>query len=280
MNNNNPIGLVDSGVGGLTVVKQAINRIPNEQFIFIGDTQRMPYGPKSVEEVISYTFQMANFLIEQKKIKLLVIACNTATARALDKLQQQLPIPVIGVIQAGAVAAQHATKNHLIGIIATEGTVQSNAYPNALKQIDINVETFQQAEPEFVQIVESNQYHSLTAKQIVAAHLANFKVQEIDTLVLGCTHFPLLSSFIKDAVGNHVKLVDSGFETVQIIEQTLIDQNLSSFVKHDRSEDIFYTTADPDRFDVIATDWLAPEMPLDVRHLKIIGSGSMQYLQE
>lgn len=280
MSKNNPIGFVDSGVGGLTVVKAAQDQLPHEQFIFIGDTARMPYGPRPVQEVIDYTFQMAQFLLTAKHIKLLVIACNTATARALPQLQAQLPIPVIGVIVPGATAAAATTGNQKIGVIATQGTVTSGAYQDEIQAVNADATIFQQAEPDFVQLVEANLAQAATTKDIVAQHLAPLTAQGIDTLVLGCTHFPLLTEAITEAVGPNVKLVDPGRETVRVIIDTLDQQALHTAVPHQHADDIFYTTKEPATFKTIATDWLARDTALDVRHLAIVGEGTTQHLEE
>ncbi|WP_195330334.1 glutamate racemase [Leuconostoc lactis] len=280
MSKNNPIGFVDSGVGGLTVVKAAQDQLPHEQFIFIGDTARMPYGPRPVQEVIDYTFQMARFLLTEKHIKLLVIACNTATARALPQLQAQLPIPVIGVIVPGATAAATTTANQKIGVIATQGTVTSGAYQDEIQAVNADVTIFQQAEPDFVQLAEANLAQAATTKDIVAQHLAPLTAQGIDTLVLGCTHFPLLTDAITEAVGPNVTLVDPGRETVRVIMDTLDQQALHTAVPHRHADDIFYTTKDPATFKTIATDWLARDTALDVRHLAIVGEGATQHLEE
>lgn len=280
MSKNNPIGFVDSGVGGLTVVKAAQDQLPHEQFIFIGDTARMPYGPRPVQEVIDYTFQMAQFLLTAKHIKLLVIACNTATARALPQLQAQLPIPVIGVIVPGATAAAATTGNQKIGVIATQGTVTSGAYQDEIQAVNADVTIFQQAEPDFVQLAEANLAQAATTKDIVAQHLAPLNAQGIDTLVLGCTHFPLLAEAITEAVGPNVKLVDPGRETVRVIIDTLDQQALHTAVPHQHADDIFYTTKEPATFKSIATDWLARDTALDVRHLAIVGEGATQHLEE
>lgn len=272
--------MVDSGVGGLTVIKEAQKQLPNEQFIFIGDTARMPYGPRTTDEVITYTLQMARFLVTEKHIKLLVIACNTATARALSILRNQLSIPVIGVIQPGAKAAQLATQNQKIGVIATQGTVTSEAYDKQLHQYDPELVIVSQAEPEFVQLVECNQYHSEAARALVSQHLKSLKSAHIDTLILGCTHFPLLAPFIKQAIGDDVTLIDSGKETVQVIQSCLQAAQLSTAVTHDHNDDLYYTTGDPEIFKAIATDWLERAQALKVRPLTIVDTGSQQHLEE
>lgn len=268
---NNPIGLVDSGIGGLTVVKESQKQLPNEQLIYIGDTARMPYGPCSEKEVIDYTFQMAHYLVNEQNIKMLVIACNTATARALSQLREQLCIPVIGVIQPGAEAAVSISQNKKIGLIATQGTVESQVYNEKMLAIDNNVQITSQAEPEFVTLVENNLYQSDEAREVIAHHLSAFKEANIDTLILGCTHFPLLTPFIQEAVGSDVTLVDSGAKTVAVMKQYLDELDIHSEVKHNHSDDIYNTTGDKLKFKTIASSWLARNHELDVRHLNIVG---------
>lgn len=268
---NNPIGLVDSGIGGLTVVKESQKQLPNEQLIYIGDTARMPYGPRSEKEVIDYTFQMAHYLVNEQNIKMLVIACNTATARALSQLRDQLPIPVIGVIQPGAEAAVSISQNKKIGLIATQGTVESQVYNEKMLAIDNNVQITSQAEPEFVTLVENNLYQSDEARELIAHHFSAFKEANIDTLILGCTHFPLLTPFIQAAVGPDVTLVDSGAKTVAVMKQYLDELDIRSEVKHNHSDDIYNTTGDKLKFKTIASSWLARNHELDVRHLNIVG---------
>lgn len=267
---NNPIGLVDSGIGGLTVVKESQKQLPNEQLIYIGDTARMPYGPRSEKEVIDYTFQMAHYLVNEQNIKMLVIACNTATARALSQLRDQLPIPVIGVIQPGAEAAVSISQNKKIGLIATQGTVESQVYNEKMLAIDNNVQITSQAEPEFVTLVENNLYQSDAARELIAHHLSAFKEANIDTLILGCTHFPLLTPFIQAAVGPDVTLVDSGAKTVAVMKQYLDELDIRSEVKHNHNDDIYNTTGDKLKFNTIASSWLARNHELDVRHLNIV----------
>ncbi|MGO0154656.1 glutamate racemase [Leuconostoc mesenteroides] len=267
---NNPIGLVDSGIGGLTVVKETQKQLPNEQLIYIGDTARMPYGPRSEKEVIDYTFQMAHYLVNDQHIKMLVIACNTATARALEQLRDQLSIPVIGVIQPGAEAAVSVSQNKRIGLIATQGTVESQVYNKKILAIDNNVQITAQAEPEFVTLVENNLYQSDEAREIIHRHLSTFKDANVDTLILGCTHFPLLTSFIQEAVGTDVTLVDSGAKTVAVMKQYLDELDIHSAVKHNHNNDIYNTTGETLKFKTIASSWLARDHELDVRRLNVV----------
>ncbi|APS42083.1 Glutamate racemase [Weissella jogaejeotgali] len=267
---NRAIGYLDSGIGGLSVVKQALKQLPNEQVYYIGDTARMPYGPRTPEEVKKFTWQLVDFLMEQD-IKLLVIACNTATAAALDDLTKQLPIPVVGVIQPGIDAASKATSINNIGIAATQGTVNSLAYYNGLKKINRNFHILQLAAPTLVKIAEQPPKDDATVQRLVTNILSPIKNSDVDTLVLGCTHFPLLAKFIQEAVGEQVKLVDAGASAVNVVEQTL--DNFA--IKHEndnrqiRNTDKYFTTGDPETFDQLAKNWLQISS-LSVQHVDIL----------
>lgn len=256
MSNEHAIGFMDSGVGGLTVVKQALKQLPRETVYFIGDQARLPYGPRPSEQVREFSFQMANFLM-RKQIKMLVIACNTATAAALPALKKQLPIPVIGVIAPGSRAAIKASKTHRIGVIATEGTIKSNAYRDAILAKDPTVQVVSQACPKFVPLVESNEYHSTVAKRVVAESLQNFKKHNVDTMVMGCTHYPLLRPLIQNVMGPQVTLIDSGAETVNDVSSVLDYLGLANTSLHKQYPDQYFTTGNAAQFEAIAQDWLA-----------------------
>jgi len=209
------IGVIDSGVGGLTVANELIRQLPNEQLIYVGDTARCPYGPRSKEEVLQFTKEIVKFLLE-KHIKMLVIACNTATAFTLDYLQRNLPIPVIGVIQPGARAAIKYTKNNQISVIATEGTVKSKAYVKAIKNINSDIRVNTLACPLFVEMIEQGILSGDKAKKIVKNSLYPINNgTQMDTLILGCTHYPLIKDVIQMAIGEHVKVISSSEETAR-----------------------------------------------------------------
>lgn len=264
---NRPIGFLDSGVGGLTVVKEAMRQLPNESIIYIGDNARCPYGPRSVEEIATFTNQMVDFLLT-KDIKLLVIACNTATAVALEEIKQRVSIPVIGVIQPGARAGNKYTKNGKIGILGTEGTIKSGVYLDNLLQKNKDLETISLACPAFVPLVESQQYDTPLAKKIVAETLAPIKNKGLDTVILGCTHYPLLRETIQKNLGHSVKLIDSGQETISDVS-ILLDYNDIAKMSDDPSPKVrqFYTTGSPELFKKIADDWLAE--PIEVNRVTI-----------
>lgn len=252
---NQPIGFMDSGVGGLTVVKEVMKQLPNEQIYYIGDSARNPYGPRPMEEVHKFAHQLAQFLLK-KNIKMLVIACNTATVAALKTLQQVLPIPVIGVIESGTMAATQWTKNKNIGVIGTVGTIQSNEYEKQITtQLD-EVIVHSVACPRFVAIAEKNDFESSYAKEVVREELSLFKDTDIDTLVLGCTHYPLLQPIIQDYFGHQVNLVDPGVETAKKIKKYLTNNDLLNDSISKDQEHVFFTTGPVEQFQEIGSKWL------------------------
>jgi glutamate racemase len=266
-NPNAPIGFIDSGVGGLSVVKAAREKLPTEQFIYVGDEARMPYGPRPAEEVVTYTMQMARFLVANEGIKLLVVACNTATARALPLLQAELPIPVVGVIAPGVKGALAATKNQHVGVIATQGTVDAQSYQTLLQAGQAKIDIDALPTPAFVTLAETGDLTSPTAQALVDEQLQYLRHSGVDTLILGCTHFPLLAPLIQHTMGQHVTLVDSGREAVKEVIQVLTESDLLA-TQSVTKPDIYYTTAALNRFKTIAEKWLN-QTDLDVRLLTI-----------
>lgn len=209
------IGVIDSGVGGLTVAKELMRQLPKEKLIYLGDTKRCPYGPRTKEEVQKFTWEMVDFLLK-KEIKTLVVACNTATAFTLPSLREKLDIPVIGVIQPGARAAIKSTRNHHVGVIGTEGTIRSNAYSHALKRLHADIHVNSLACPLFVPMVERGIFSGEHAEDVVEKSLQSMKENNhIDTLILGCTHYPLIKNTIQKVIGNHVTIVSSSEETAR-----------------------------------------------------------------
>lgn len=249
-----PIGVIDSGVGGLTVAKEIMRQLPHENIIYLGDTARCPYGPRPSEEVRRFTWQLTKFLLE-KNIKMLVIACNTATAVVLDEISRELSIPVIGVIYPGARTAIKMTRNNHIGIIGTEGTVRSKAYDKALKQINKKIIVKSLACPKFVPLVESGEYEGSVAKKIVAETLRPLKNKGLDTLILGCTHYPLLEPLIKNIMGKSVKVISSGEETAREVSTILYHNQLLNETGQQATYQ-FYTTGSKEIFSKIASKWL------------------------
>jgi len=220
--NTKPIGVFDSGIGGLTILKEMIELLPNENFIYFGDTARIPYGTRSKETVKRYTFECLDFLVS-KGVKALVIACNSATASALEEAKERYDVPVFGVIKPGAAAAVKSTQNKQIGIIATKRTITSGAYQKEILKSDNRIEVVGKACPLFVQIAEEGWGDSDVAYLTAKKYLIDIKDHHIDTLVLGCTHYPLLRYTIEKVVGENVRLVNPAFETAKVLKGYLKD---------------------------------------------------------
>ncbi|WP_226036496.1 glutamate racemase [Aquibacillus saliphilus] len=264
-----PIGVIDSGVGGLTVASELMRQLPKEQLIYLGDTLRCPYGPRPKEEVIKYTWEMVNFLLK-KNIKILVIACNTATAFTLEQLRTELTIPVIGVIQPGARAAIKMSQNMRIGVIGTEGTINSNAYPQALKAINSTIRVNDLACPRFVPMVEDGILFGPDAYKVVSETLKPLKEKNhIDTLILGCTHYPLIRDIIQEVIGDHVNVISSGEETAREVS-TIMGYNKKLFNGNRIPEHQFFTTGRLDVFQRIANNWL--NQPIKIVENAVISS--------
>jgi glutamate racemase len=217
-----PIGVFDSGVGGLTVLAEVHRRLPEETTVYLGDNARAPYGPRPADEVRRFTLEAIEWLTAQD-VKLLVLACNTATARALDLVRARVTVPVVGVVRPGAVAAAAATRSRRIGVIATAGTVESGVYPAAIVEADPQTRVVQQACPELVPMVEAGIVDGRRAESVLRAYLEPLLDAEpgIDTLLLGCTHYPLLREPIARIVGERVAVVDSAFTTALAVEDLL-----------------------------------------------------------
>ncbi|SDN57586.1 glutamate racemase [Alkalicoccus daliensis] len=255
-----PIGVIDSGVGGLTVASELMRQLPKEEIIYVGDTSRCPYGPRPEEEVRSYTWEMIDYL-RTKNIKLLVIACNTATAVVLEEAKRLLPFPVLGVIHPGAVAALKVTKQEHIGVIGTEGTIYSGAYHKELTSINNRVRVVSLACPTLVPLVESGDFKGEAAENIVKDALAPMLSYEIDSLILGCTHYPLLAPLVKKVVGAEVEVISSGDETAREVSSLLYFKDLQ--YNGDRvPEHQFYTTGGLRAFAQIAESWLLKKQPI------------------
>jgi glutamate racemase len=220
-----PIGVFDSGIGGLTVVREIISRLPGENIIYLGDTARVPYGTKSSRTVIAYSHHNARFLVS-KGIKMLVVACNTSSAVSLPSLSSELEIPVIGVIGPGAKKAGEVTKSRRVGVIGTPSTVKSSAYKKALEAISPDIEVFSRACPLFVPLADEGWTEGEISELIAKKYLAPFKEYDIDVLVLGCTHYPLLKPTIQKVMGGGITLVDSAEETAKEIERVLRERDL------------------------------------------------------
>ena len=239
-NSELPIGIFDSGIGGLTVLKELMNLIPDENMVYLGDTARVPYGIRSPETIIKYSTSNVNFLLKHK-VKMIVIGCNTASAVATDIIKNKFDLPIIDVVIPGAVRAVNSTNNKRIGIIGTRGTINSNAYDREIKKLVPDAETFSLACPLFVSLAEEGicGENDEIAYLIAERYLSYFMDKDIDTLVLGCTHYPLLIKVIQKAVGESIKLICSAEQTALEVQRKLIDLNLSNTSKEKANTSFF-----------------------------------------
>lgn len=247
------IGVFDSGVGGLTVFREIARALPRESLIYLGDSARVPYGTKSPQTVLRYAQEAARHLLS-RDIKMLVVACNTATAAALPALQAELSIPVIGVVEPGARAAVDKTSG-VVGVIATEGTVRSRAYTLAIKHLDPDIEVFESAAPLFVPLAEEGWANTHVAREVAEIYLEPLIDAGIDTLVLGCTHYPILRATIEQVVGDAVQIVDSAETTALTVRHALGD--LTGVAHPSRR---FLVTDAEERFRRIASEFLDHEI--------------------
>ena len=224
---NAPIGVFDSGVGGLTVVREIMRQIPNEKIVYFGDTARVPYGSKSKDTITRFSRQIVHFL-ESQNVKAIVIACNTASAYALETLEKEVNIPIIGVVKPGAKVAAETTKNGKIGVIATEGTISSGIYSSYIKEIKKDATVIGKACPLFVPLVEEGLWEDPVTDEIARRYLTEFTQQDkdIDTLILGCTHYPLIRSTLGRIAGEKVTLVNPAYETARELKELLEQKGL------------------------------------------------------
>ncbi len=240
-----PIGVFDSGIGGLTVLRALTRTLPREQFLYLGDTARVPYGSKSGEVVTRYALEIADFFLE-RGVKMLVVACNTTSALALEVLRAHSPVPVLGVVEPGARAAMRATRNRRVGVIGTEATIASGAYASALRTLDRKVEIFTRPCPLFVPLAEEGWVENEIARRTVALYLSSLRRSGIDTLVLGCTHYPLLADAIGACLGDAALVVDGGLETAREVRRALEATKLLR--RRGTGAASFFVTDVPERF--------------------------------
>jgi glutamate racemase len=254
-----PIGVFDSGIGGLTVLAAVRALLPLESTLYLGDTARVPYGTKSAETVVRYARECAAFLVE-RGVKALVVACNTASAYALPDLAARLAIPVLGVIEPGCRAALAASRRRAVGVIGTAGTIASNAYGCALKVFDPEVRVVSRACPLFVPLVEEGWIDNDVAQAAARRYLAGLAAEGIDTLILGCTHYPLLAHAIAREMGEGIALVDSAETTAHALKQLLDERGIASSA-HAAPASHIYVTDLPARFESIAHRFLKGDLP-------------------
>ena len=250
---NRPIGVFDSGLGGLTVLKEIMKLMPGESIVYFGDNGRTPYGTKSKDTVIKYTLQDIRFLLNHD-IKMIVVACNTASALSLDKVKDNINIPVIEVIEPGAITGVNSTKNKKIGVIGTTATINSGAYEKAINKLDKAIKVYTKACPLFVPLVEEGPlwWDNEVTYKIALEYLAPLKQENIDTLVLGCTHYPLLQKVIASVMGEKVKLVSSAYEAAKKVKSVIENNG----IKRDeviKSVYRYYTSDSVDKFEPLCS---------------------------
>ena len=263
-----PIGIFDSGIGGLTVAREIVRRLPHESIVYFGDTARVPYGPKSAETVRRYSREATAFLLS-RGVKAVVVACNTATAHALETLRAELPVPVLGVIEPGARAAVAATRGHRVGVIGTAGTIHSGAYDLAVRRRLEDVRVYAQPCPLFVPLVEEGMEATPATRLIAEEYLRPLRAMDVDVLVLGCTHYPRLRPVLQDIMGDDVVLVDSGAETSRELERTLAQHGL---LRADATAPFheFYASDSPLRLKELGSRFMG-ELIRDVKHMDVEG---------
>lgn len=267
MDKNAPIGIFDSGVGGLTVAREIMRQMPEERIVYFGDTARVPYGSKSRETIIKYSRQIVRFLLT-KQVKAVVIACNTASAYAMDAVEEVCKLPTIGVVKPGARVAAEATQNQRIGVIGTEGTISSGLYPALIHQFDPQIEVIGKACPLFVPLVEEGWLHDPLTEEVVKRYLDSMKQEKVDTLVLGCTHYPLLRSMIRKVMGEGVNLVNPAYETAVGLRRMLEFRDMTNEGRLEEGVDKyqFYVSDSPERFQAFADSIL----PCTAEHTEVV----------
>lgn len=262
------IGIFDSGVGGLTVMQELLRQLPYEPLIYFGDTARMPYGEKSRSTVVRYSIDNAIFLMEQN-VKMLVIACNTASAFAKEKLQQIFNIPVVDVITPGAEKAVQVTRNGRIAVLGTKGTIASGVYQEQIKRLRPDSQVFPVACPLLAPLVEERFMHHPAAKLIAMEYMSPFKHQGIDTVLLGCTHYPLLKAMLQEVWGPEVVLVDSASTCAEKVSGILQAQGLASGLSIQEAPE-FFVSDDPHKFKAIGEEFLGALIP----HVQLVTQNS------
>lgn len=258
-NNHKAIGVIDSGVGGLTVVREISKRLPHESIVYFGDTARMPYGPRSYEEVRGFVFEMLEFLKHQE-IKMVVVACNSATAAGLSFYQESIDLPVLGVIEPGVRAALAGSRNRRIGVIGTVGTISSGEYEKALLSKNGSLHIVSKACPLFVLLVENNLVETPEAQKVAHEYLDPLVAEKIDALILGCTHYPLMSGLIQGVVGPDIQLIDSAKEIAAEVEEVLGGNANFNCVSCKEPRFRFFVSGNPRPFEEVGSKLLQREV--------------------
>ncbi len=258
MPSTKPIGLFDSGVGGLTVARELMTQLPQESFVYFADTGRLPYGERSAEEIRQYTLEIAHFLAE-KQVKMIIIACNTATALGLEAAQTYVSVPILGVIEPGAAAAVAATGVGKIGIVGTEATVRSQAYEKAIHAHDRTIEVISQGCPRITPLIEAGKKDTNELRQAAAEYLSAFADRGIDTLVYGCTHYPLVMDLFQEIVGDGVTPINPAETAVQEARKILEERNLLADTGASPLYE-FFITGSPEQFTQLGSSILGIEI--------------------
>lgn len=266
INAHKAIGVIDSGVGGLTVVREISRRLPNESIIYFGDTARMPYGPRSYEEVRRFVFEMIDFL-QHQEIKMIVVACNSATAAGLSYYQQACEQPVLGVIEPGVKAALAHSQSSRIGVIGTVGTINSSEYVKALRKFNGDLHIVSKACPLFVLLVENNLVNTPEAKKVAHEYLDPLVEDKIDTLILGCTHHPMMADLIREVVGPAVRLINSGEEIAAEVESILYHSGMANLLKCETPRYRFFVSGSTGPFDEVGSKLLQQKIKAYQVHL-------------
>ena len=269
MTDNRPVGVFDSGIGGLTVLREIWKTVPDESTIYFGDNSRSPYGTKSRSTIIRYSLQNMKFL-ESKDVKMIVVACNTASAYAYEELKKRANVPVVEVVTPGADVACRATKNGKIGIIATKGTISTGVYKKAVEdraeELGMkNIEIYQQACPLFVSLAEEGWWDKEVTRLTAEEYLKPLKDAGVDTLVMACTHYPLLSKVIQEVMGDNVVLVNTGEATAKVVKELLDKEGTASEGNNNPVRE-FYTSDEPELFEQVATPFLGEGLPSGTKH--------------
>jgi glutamate racemase len=252
-----PIGVFDSGVGGLTVLAEIRDRLPYEHTVYFGDTARVPYGVRDLAEVRGFAFEIIRYLVDLD-VKLVVVACNTATAAALEAAQAEFEVPIVGVIEPGARAAVLETLNRRVGVLATESTVRSGAYRRAVHNLDAGVEVYEQAAPQFVPLIERGIVDGPELEKTAQGYLAPLKEREVDAVILGCTHYPLISAPINRILGPEVRLISSAGQTALEVGRILSRRGYLRRPKNaeDEGSSAYVCSADPEEFATLGSRFL------------------------
>lgn len=265
---NRCIGVFDSGLGGLTAVKQIIKELPHEHVIYFGDTGRVPYGTRSKETLIKYTRSDINFL-KSFDVKTIVIACGTASSAAMPEIKSEFNVPIIGVIDAAVYAAVRATKNKKIGVIGTAGTIRSGEYTKQIQVYDNTIETYERACPMFVPLVENGYFDGEVTKLIVAEYLEEIRKNGVDTLIMGCTHYPLLEKVIREYMGSEVTLINSGAEVAKYLKKRLVRDDILHDEMDCENQYNYYVSDDVSSFEELGSIFLERKINGQVKKIDI-----------